>query len=117
MNTSITVQRSWLNANKDVAQRHIDSLVQATVQAKKDKAATIPVLKKYLKSDNERAMDVTYEFFVGSVLRPLPYLQPEQYADTIAIQGATNEKVKTYDLSKLIDSSCVKSAEDRGLDK
>ena len=54
--TTIIVTRSYLTANKAVVQRYVDSIVQAIAKARADKAGTIAALKKYLKSDDDKAM-------------------------------------------------------------
>ena len=111
--TAVVVQRSWLNANRDVAQRYIDSLVQAVARSRQDKEATLKVLQKYLKTDDQRALGVTYDFFVGQVTPQYPVVRPEQFADSIAQLSLTNDKIKGFDLSTLLDPSLVKSAMDR----
>jgi NitT/TauT family transport system substrate-binding protein len=111
--TAVVVQRSWLNANRDVAQRYIDSLVQSIAKSRQDKEQTLKVLQKYLKTDDQRALSVTYDFFVGQVTPQYPTIRPEQFADTIAQLSATNDKIKTFDLATLYDASLVQSAMDR----
>ena len=83
----------------------------------KDKDGATGVLLKYFKNDpasNEHA----YTFFIGGTnpvtpVYPLPL--PEQMKDAVTILGADNDKIKTVDLSKLLDPSFVKSAQDRKL--
>ncbi len=114
-NTSVAAKRTWVAENKDVVQGYVDSLVEAIALAKKDRNAALPVLKKYLKSDDDRAINATYDFFVKEVSPSQPFSKPEQFADAQAQLGATNDKVKSFDLSKLFDSSFVQSAVNRGL--
>src|SRR5262249_42046995 len=66
-NTAIAVQRAWLQANRDAAQRYIDSLVEAIARDRADREAAIGVLRKYLQNDDRRALETTYDFFVGQV--------------------------------------------------
>ena len=47
----------------------------------------------------------------------LPYPRPEQFTDTLAILGATNERLGKLNIATLLDTSFIKSAEDRGLGK
>ena len=111
--TSIVVQRSWLNANHDVAQRYIDSIVQAIARSKKNKEESIPVLQKYLKNDDQRALGVTYDFFVGTVTPNYPVVNASLFADAIEQLSATNDKIKTFDVNKILDNQYVQSAMDR----
>ncbi len=107
---SIVVQRSWLNSNKEVLQRYVDSIVQATALSKKNKEQSIPVLAKYLKNDDQRALGVTYDFFVGTVTPDYPVVEPEYFADAVEQLGTTNDKIKTFNLTSMLDNEFVQSA-------
>jgi NitT/TauT family transport system substrate-binding protein len=111
--TAVVVQRSWLNSNKDVAQRYIDSLVQAVAKSRADKETALTVLQKYLNTDDQRALGVTYDFFVGQVTPQYPLIKPEQFTDAIKYLSESNEKIKDFDLSKILDNSFAQSAFDR----
>ena len=45
----------------------------------------------------------------------LPYPRPEQFSDTVAILGQKNEQLGKLDVATALDTSFIKSAEDRGL--
>ena len=116
-NTSVVVTRSFLNANKAVVQRYVDSLVQGIKKLKADRPFGIDVLKKYFKSTDDKAMGVTYDFYAQLVTATQPFAKPEMFADAQTILGAKSDKVKAYDVTKMLDTSFVQSAVDRGLDK
>jgi NitT/TauT family transport system substrate-binding protein len=111
----IVVQHTWLNANHEVAQRYIDSIVQAIALSKKNKEQAIPVLGKYLRNNDRRALDVTYDFFVGNVTPQYPVVDAALFGDAIEQLGATNEKIKSFDLRPMLDNDFVQSAMDRHL--
>jgi NitT/TauT family transport system substrate-binding protein len=113
--TVLTGQRAWVNANRETTQKFVDSLVQGIARMRADKPFTVAVLKKYFDSDDEEAMSAAYEFFVKEVTPPAPFARPELFADAVAILGEKNEKIKTVDLSRIVDPSFVQSAVDRGL--
>ena len=115
--TLVVAQRTFLTSQRAVAQKYADSIVQATARARKDKALTVSVMKKYFKSNDEAVMAATYDYFIGQVTPALPYPRPEQFADAIDFISKTNPKAKGVDLGKLLDPSFVQSAADRGLDK
>jgi NitT/TauT family transport system substrate-binding protein len=112
-NTAIVVQRAWLNANRDVAQRYVDSLVEAIARNRSDKAFATQVIKKYLKIEDDRAAATTYDFFVGQVTPQYPLSRPEQFEDAISQLSTSNEKVRGFDVTKIFDTSLVQSAMDR----
>jgi hypothetical protein len=84
---------------------------------KADRDFGIGVLKKYFKSTDDKAMAATYDFYAVLVTATQPFAKPEMFADAQTTLGAKSDKVKSYDVSKMLDSSFVQSAVDRGLDK
>jgi NitT/TauT family transport system substrate-binding protein len=113
----IAVQRAWAKDHRDIVQRYIDSIVQAVAIAKKDRAQTVSVFKKYFKSEDEKELGQAADFFTKEVLPSLPYPQPEQFVDAKTVLGRKNEKVRNLDVASILDPSFVKSAATRKLDK
>jgi NitT/TauT family transport system substrate-binding protein len=109
----IVVQRAWLNANREVGQRYIDSIVAAIALSKRSREQSLPVLGKYLHTDDQRALDVTYGFFVGNVTPQYPVVDASLFGDAIEQLSATNDKIKSFDLNSALDNSLVQSAIDR----
>jgi len=112
-NTAAAVQRSYLNANKNVLQAYIDALVEGIAYQNKNKDFTIGVLKKYFKLNDAATLDSAYEFFVKEVTPAYPFASPEQLTTSVAILAKKNPKVKDVDLNTVIDRSFVQSAQDR----
>jgi hypothetical protein len=110
---TIVVQRSWLNNNRELAQRYIDSIVEATARARADKQLSLNVLQNYFKTADQPALQTTYDFFVGTVLTLYPTVSPDLFSDTVTQLSATNSKVKGFDVSSIIDDSLVQSAMQR----
>jgi len=116
-NNTIVGQRSWVNANRPLVQKIVDSLVQGAARAKNDKAFGLATMKKYYKDDNDAEMVPSYEFYANETMPSLPYPKPEQFKDSIEQLAPKNDKLKGFDVTKILDESFVKSAADRGLDK
>ncbi len=114
-NTVVVASRPWLNSHHQEMQNYMDAFVTATAKARTDKAFAETVLKKYLKTDDQTQLDVTYDYFMTKIIQPLPYAKPEQFQDIVNQLAVQNPKVKSVDFSKAIDSSFVKSTEDRHL--
>ena len=91
------------------------AVVEAAVRIKKDKPYSVTVLKKYFKSEDDNAMGIAYDYYVGKVMPLLPFPKAEQLQDARETLLSKNPKVKDVDLNKMIDDSFVKSAGDRGL--
>jgi NitT/TauT family transport system substrate-binding protein len=113
--TAIVVTRGFVNGNRGVVQRYVDSIVQAIAKARADRAGTIVALKKYLKSEDDKAMQAAYDWYVGTVLKDPPIPTAAELAAIQDVVSKFNEKVKTVDPAKIVDDSFVKSALDRGL--
>jgi NitT/TauT family transport system substrate-binding protein len=116
-NTSVVVTRKFLTENKAVVQRYVDALVLGIKKMKADRDFGIATLKKYFKSTDDKAMAATYDFYAKLVSATQPFARPEMFADAQSILGATNAAVKSYDVTKMLDTTFVQSAVDRGLDK
>jgi len=117
-NTGIIVQRSYLNANKDIIQAYVDATVIARARMAKDKEGSTAVLKKYFKITEDESPAHAYTFFIAGanpVTPLLPFPATEQFKDAVAILGADNAKIKDVDLTKLIDRTFIQSAQDRKL--
>jgi ABC-type nitrate/sulfonate/bicarbonate transport system substrate-binding protein len=106
--TVVTMQRAYLDANKDVAQKIVDSIVQAYAAEKEDRATTVKVLKQYLKSEDDTAMGATYDYYVAKAPPTAP--KPEQFADSFAVLAEQNPAINGVDLSKMIDASFFQKA-------
>lgn len=117
--TTITVvRRSWMDDHREVVQRYIDSLVQATAREKRD----VPFDVQFVQAsaglaDRPDPADVVQVYTAGQPI--LPYSQTDQFSDAIAqLQEQTpNASAEAVDFSTLLDNSFVQSAADRGLDK
>jgi NitT/TauT family transport system substrate-binding protein len=113
--TTIVVTRAYVNSNKAVVQRYVDSIVQAIAKARADRPGTIVALKKYLKSEDDKGMQAAYDWYVGTVLKDPPIPTAAQLAGIQEVVAKFNDKVKSVDPAKIVDDSFVKSALDRGL--
>jgi NitT/TauT family transport system substrate-binding protein len=106
--TVVTMQRAYLDANKDVAQKVVDSIVQAYALEKEDKPTTVRVLKQYLKSEDDTAMAATYDYYVAKAPPTAP--KPEQFTDSQAVLAEQNPAISSVDLTKMLDASYFQKA-------
>ena len=116
VNNGISLQKATATSKKDVIQRYIDSLVQAIAAVKKDKPGTVALIKKYLNIDDDNVASQTYDYAI-KLFPQYPQIEAAQLKDSVDVLGASNDKIKGYDLSQLIDQSFVKSAQDRKVDQ
>ncbi|GAC1320224.1 MAG: hypothetical protein NVSMB2_16040 [Chloroflexota bacterium] len=109
----IAVKRSWLDQNPTVAQAYVDSVIQGTLRSRGDRAFTLTVLEKYLKTSDQHALNVTYDYFVGEVTPIYPVVGVENFADAISQLSTSNDKIKTFDVNTMLAPQFVQSALDR----
>jgi NitT/TauT family transport system substrate-binding protein len=112
---TVMAQRAWVSANHDLVQRYIDALIEATARVKQNREGSIALLKKYYKSDDDVAMNATYDFNVNEVVPSLPYPKVEQFSDAAQQLSVNNPKIADIDITRILDPSFVQSAADRGL--
>ncbi|HVR89087.1 MAG TPA: ABC transporter substrate-binding protein [Candidatus Limnocylindria bacterium] len=117
VNNGIIVKRQFATEQKDVVQRYVDSIVQSIARLKTDKALAVSVYKKYLKIDDVATLERTWEYATKQLFPSLPSPKLDQWGDIVAELGKNNDKIKTFDVSKILDDTFVQSAARRGLDK
>jgi NitT/TauT family transport system substrate-binding protein len=114
-NATIVAQRSWVNDHKDLFQAWNDSIVEAISLAKAKPEIGVPVLKKFLGSDDDELMRQTYDFWINTILKQPPIVTPDQFADTLDALAKNNPNIKTVDVTKMIDPSFVQNSVSKGL--
>jgi ABC-type nitrate/sulfonate/bicarbonate transport system substrate-binding protein len=120
VNNVLVARKSWVNANRQVTQAYVDSIVEGIARAKADKPLSISLINKYLqdRAGNEEQAAAAYDFDIGEVLRVPPYIKPEQFGDALAnLQVADPSKLSDFDVKSVIDDSFVESAATRGVGK
>jgi NitT/TauT family transport system substrate-binding protein len=114
----LVVQRAYRDTNQATVQAYVDALLEGIARVHSDRPLAIELLKTNLSLDAEEDLNATYDYYARQELMPsLPYPRPEQFADTIEILGKADERLPKLDIPALLDSSFIKSAEDRGLGK
>jgi len=106
--TVVSMQRAYVDANKDLTQKIVDSIVQAYAIEKEDRSTTVKVLKQYLKSEDDAAMGATYDYFVAKAPPTVP--RPEQFMDAFAVLAEQDQRINSVDLAKMIDASYFQKA-------
>lgn len=107
------VTKKFATEHKDLMQRYVDSLVQAIVAMKKDKAGTLPVMQKLLNLTDQDALGQTYDYYVTQIFPVYPEVTPDAWNYSRDELAKTNAAVKGLDVTKLIDNSFVKDAQGR----
>lgn len=109
-NITIATRRSWVESHRPVAQAYMDAVVEGLERMRHDKPYAISVLKRYYKSDDDRAMAYGYDYYLKEVMTSFPYPSPSQFAPSIAELAQTNASVAKVDLGKIVDGSYLQAA-------
>jgi ABC-type nitrate/sulfonate/bicarbonate transport system substrate-binding protein len=107
------VTKKFATEHKDILQKYVDSLVQAIVAMKKDKAGTLPVMQKLLNVTDQDALSQTYDYYVTAIFPIYPEVTPDAWIYSRDELAKTNAAVKGLDVTKVIDNSFVKDAQTR----
>ena len=114
----LVIQRGYRDANRATVQAYVDALVEGVARVRSDRALAMSTLKTNLNIETDEDLNATYEYFSRPDLLPTyPYPEADQFGDTLAILGQSNEKLTKLDVGSLLDPSFVKSAEERGVGK
>jgi ABC-type nitrate/sulfonate/bicarbonate transport system substrate-binding protein len=90
----LMVKRSYLEANRDQAMRVVKALIEGLFLAKKDRALTIQVIKKYIRADDE-VYGIGYDYFLGKHADGLLSMPDRKGVESVISQLArTNPKAK-----------------------
>lgn len=114
-NAAPTALRSYVASHKDIIQSYMDAFIEANNRVRHDKPFTMQVMSKYLKMDDQKALEATYDYYVGKIYPAVPAPKPELFKDVIEQLVAQNKAAAGFDASTIIDGSFVQSAVQRGL--
>jgi NitT/TauT family transport system substrate-binding protein len=109
------VTKKYIGDHPDIVQKYVDSLVQAIVAMKKDKAGTLPVMQKLLNVTDQDALSQTYDYYVTAIFPNYPDVTPPAWTYSRDELVKTNPAVKDLDINKVINNTFVQSAKDRKL--
>jgi NitT/TauT family transport system substrate-binding protein len=103
--------RAYVTAHRDVAQAYVNSMIEGIAKLKADRTLAISVLGKRIKSDDQQAMGVAYDFYTKEIFPTYPEPKPELFQDAIDGLSKEDPKIKSFDPNKIVEPSFVKNAE------
>ena len=90
----LMIKRSYLDANRDKAIKVVKALIEGMFLAKRDRALTIQVIKKYIRADDE-VYGIGYDYFLGKHAEGLLSMPDRKGVELVIGQLArTNPKAK-----------------------
>ncbi len=110
VNTGLAAMASYIEANPKIVQSVVDAIVEALQREKSDKAYVEAELREHMGIKDEAVLEFTYNFYANEVAPSLPTPETAQLEAAQTALSVKNPKVKTVDLSGMIDQSFVKAA-------
>src|SRR5207248_3299133 len=70
--SAVTFPRQWVRQRTDVVDRYLQAWLEAIAVAKRDRAATLDVMRRYMKIDDEEILNQTYDLHIQQLLPEVP---------------------------------------------
>jgi NitT/TauT family transport system substrate-binding protein len=106
----VAAQTSYAQAHPDITVKFLQALIQAVHREKTDKAYAEQVLRKYMKVNDQKALDETYAYYVNEVVPDIPRPDVAQFQTAQADLAKQNAKVAAVNLANLVDTSYINKA-------
>ncbi len=75
--SAVTFRRQWLDHRGAVVESYLKAWLDAIAVAKRDRAATLDVMRRYMKIDDEEILNQTYDLHVQQLLPQVPRIPVE----------------------------------------
>lgn len=111
----LVAKRTTITTQRDMVQRVVNALVEATAVQKKDKAASQKALVDWANMSDERVLDVAYDYWTNHVLRVPPKLKASDFEGFVEELAQRSDKAKGFDPTRMLDNSFVDAAVAQGL--
>lgn len=108
----LVTTRKWLGENREAAKRFAMGVVDAIHYWKTNKAGSLPIMAKYMKTDPETT-EIAYDAYVNLV-PDVPYVDRPGFQNVIDFVSETQPEYKGLNPEKFIDDSVLKDLETSG---
>ncbi len=111
---TVATNRKWVAAHPEETARYLKSFTQAIafMQANRDK--TLPILGKYLKTDDQQILEETYDTSNILKVKGLPFVNDAGVQSMIDLVATTNPQAKGKKAADYIDNSFLQKLKDSG---
>ncbi|HUZ71473.1 MAG TPA: ABC transporter substrate-binding protein [Stellaceae bacterium] len=110
VNTGLAVMTSYIQAHPKIVQSVVDAIVEALHREKTDKAYAEQEIRTHMGVKDAAVLEFTYNFYANEVAPSIPMPEISQFEAAKRALSVKNPKVKTVDLSALVDQRFVKTA-------
>lgn len=110
VNTGLLVLDSYIQAKPKIVESVVQAITEGFRREKADKTYAEDELRQHMGIKDKALLDFTYNFYANEVAPTVPLVKASQLEAAKTAMSKTNAKVKTVDLTSLIDDSFVKEA-------
>lgn len=110
VSAGILVTAAYIQSHPDAVQAVVDAIVEAFRREKADRTYVENEMRDHMGVKEQAVLDFTYDFYVNEVIPTAPMPQLAQVEAARKAMSATNPKVKTVDVSTMIDQRFVRQA-------
>jgi len=102
--SSAVTTRSFIKRNENTVRKFIRGFVEGVHFAKTQRAATIAIMKKYLRSSDAAMFDELYEMYIQGNIPRIPRPSPEALKTVLAQMAETDPRVANLKPEQFIDA-------------
>jgi ABC-type nitrate/sulfonate/bicarbonate transport system substrate-binding protein len=105
--------REFARNNRDTVQRFLKGFLHGIAYMKKNRKESVESLKRWMRMDDQNALDETYRIFVD-MIPAKPYGTDEGWRNLLEVVGATNPKAKQLQAKDMVDYSHLREIDQSG---
>ena len=106
--------RSYLKADRETCLNFLKAVTEATYFFKSHKKESKTILAAFLKTEDQEALEETYNLNARYLIPELPYSSVKGLQNTLDLMAYRNPRAKDKDPTEVIDDSLVKTMEESG---
>ena len=112
--SSIITTRSYIKRNENTVRKFVRAFVEGVHFAKTQRAATINVMKKYLRSSDASMFDELYEMYIVRNIPRIPRPSPESLKTVMDQMAETDARVANFKPEQFIDGRFFQELDKEG---
>jgi NitT/TauT family transport system substrate-binding protein len=112
--SSIVTTRSFIKRSEHTVRKFIRAFVEGVHYAKTERAPTIAIMKKYLRSSDASMFDELYEMYITRNIPRIPRPSPEALKTVMDQMAETDPRVANLKPEQLIDARFFQELEKEG---
>jgi ABC-type nitrate/sulfonate/bicarbonate transport system substrate-binding protein len=106
--TGVSTRGELIREDPDLVKRYLSAEVEAIALMKKDRAFTIKVLSKYLRTDDMDLLSESYDIQVAKYMMKVPLTTAEAVRSVLDELAERSPKAKEQDPGKFFDDRFVR---------